>query len=125
MDAYAAERAKLLIAFGAKLRALREPKFATQEDLGFAAKMHRTHIGFLERGRREPSLSTLLILAKTLEVPVQSSSTGCRCQRSASRRGQGVSARGRGDRPNRFGRWLLMAAFRRPMRSSSSARENA
>jgi hypothetical protein len=50
MDAYQAERAKLLIAFGAKLRALREPKFATQEELGFAAKMHRTHIGFLEQG---------------------------------------------------------------------------
>jgi transcriptional regulator with XRE-family HTH domain len=71
MDAYEAERAKLLIAFGAKLRALREPKFATQEELGFAAKLHRTHIGFLEQGRREPSLSTLLILAKTLKVPVQ------------------------------------------------------
>ncbi len=71
MDAYEAERAKLLIAFGAKLRALREPKFATQEDLGFAAKLSRTPIGFLEQGRREPSLSTLLILAKTPEAPVQ------------------------------------------------------
>jgi hypothetical protein len=30
-----------------------------------------TDIGFLEQGRREPSLSTLLILAKTLKVPVQ------------------------------------------------------
>jgi transcriptional regulator with XRE-family HTH domain len=36
-----------------------------------SAASHRTHIGFLEQGRREPSLSTLLILAKTLEVPVQ------------------------------------------------------
>jgi hypothetical protein len=30
--------------------------------------MRRTHIGFLEQGRREPSLSTLLILAERLEI---------------------------------------------------------
>lgn len=31
--------------------------------------MRRTHIGFLEQGRHEPSLSTLLILAATLKIP--------------------------------------------------------
>jgi transcriptional regulator with XRE-family HTH domain len=44
---------------------LREPVRA------ISAASHRTHVGFLEQGRREPSLSTLLILAKTLEVPLQ------------------------------------------------------
>jgi transcriptional regulator with XRE-family HTH domain len=43
----------------------------TQEGLGHAAKLHHTHIGFLEQDRREPSLSTLLILAETLEIPAR------------------------------------------------------
>jgi transcriptional regulator with XRE-family HTH domain len=71
MDAYEAERAELLEAFADKLRALRGPRFDTQEELGYASKLHRTHIGFLEQGRREPSLSTLLILSQALGVPVQ------------------------------------------------------
>ena len=71
MDAYEAERAELLQAFAARLRELRQARFDTQEELGFAAKLHRTHVGFLEQGRREPSLSTLLILAEVFDVPVQ------------------------------------------------------
>jgi transcriptional regulator with XRE-family HTH domain len=70
MDAYEAERKRLLTAFAAKLRALREADFPTQEDLAQAANLHRTHIGYLEQARREPSLSTLLILSETLEVSV-------------------------------------------------------
>jgi transcriptional regulator with XRE-family HTH domain len=91
MDAYEAERAELLGAFAEKLRALREPRFATQEELGYAAKLHRTHIGFLEQGRREPSLSTLLILAETLGVPVQELVDGLlvpRERRPSRRRGR-------------------------------------
>jgi transcriptional regulator with XRE-family HTH domain len=71
MDAYEAERKRLLNAFAAKLRAAREEDFPTQEDLAHAAKLHRTHIGYLEQGRREPSLSSLLILAETLDMSVE------------------------------------------------------
>ncbi len=71
MDAYEAERAELLKSFGKRLKALRAPKFANQEALADAANLHRTHIGFLEQGRREPSLSTLLILSQTLDVSVE------------------------------------------------------
>jgi transcriptional regulator with XRE-family HTH domain len=71
MDAYEAERSRLLRAFASKLRALREEDFPTQEDLAHAARLHRTHVGYLEQARREPSLSTLLILSKTLGVTVQ------------------------------------------------------
>jgi transcriptional regulator with XRE-family HTH domain len=91
MDAYEAERAELLGAFAEKLRALRESRFATQEELGYAARLHRTHIGFLEQGRREPSLSTLLILAETLGVPVQELVDGLlvpRERRPSRRRGR-------------------------------------
>jgi transcriptional regulator with XRE-family HTH domain len=71
MDAYEAERAKLLQDFAHRLRGLREQRFGTQQALADAAGLHRNQIGFLESGKREPSLSTLLIVAQTLGVPVQ------------------------------------------------------
>jgi transcriptional regulator with XRE-family HTH domain len=71
MGAYEAERAELLERFAASFRELREADFPSQEAFAQAAKLHRTHVGYLEQGRREPSLSTLLILAQTLEVPVE------------------------------------------------------
>jgi transcriptional regulator with XRE-family HTH domain len=71
MSAYEAERAELLERFAAGFRALREAEFPSQEAFAQAAKLHRTHVGYLEQGRREPTLSTLLILAETLEIPVE------------------------------------------------------
>jgi transcriptional regulator with XRE-family HTH domain len=68
-DAHAAERAQLLRAFGEKLRAERERRNVSQETLADIADIHRTHFGALERGRREPGLAMLLILANGLEVP--------------------------------------------------------
>jgi ribosome-binding protein aMBF1 (putative translation factor) len=68
VDAYQAEREILLRDFGETLRELRETRFESQEALADAANLHRTHVSFLERGGREPSLSTLLILAETLGV---------------------------------------------------------
>jgi transcriptional regulator with XRE-family HTH domain len=67
-DAYAAERARLLEAFGNKLRAERERRNISLDGLAALAKVHRTHLGALERGRREPHLAMLLILADALEV---------------------------------------------------------
>ncbi len=68
MSAYTVERARLLLAFGEKLRAERERQNISQETLAGIADIHRTHYGGLERGRREPHLSMLLILANALEV---------------------------------------------------------
>lgn len=68
-DAYTAERARLLSAFGENLRAERERRNVSQEALADIANVHRTHFGALERGRREPHLSMLLIVADALEVP--------------------------------------------------------
>ena len=70
MDAYQAERALMLNDFAATLRELRKQRFSSQEALAEAASLHRTHVGYLEQGRREPSLATLLILADALDVPV-------------------------------------------------------
>ena len=68
MDAYEAERAELLKGFAANLRGLREARFPSQEALADAASLHRTQVSFLGRAKREPSLSTLMILAETLGV---------------------------------------------------------
>ena len=71
MDAYQAERQQLREQFGRTLRELRAARFSSQEAFAHAANLHRTHVGYLEQGRREPTLSTLLILADALAVPIQ------------------------------------------------------
>jgi DNA-binding XRE family transcriptional regulator len=59
----------LLIAFGKALRNLRKTAGITQEQLSFKTGMQRKHISVLENGHKEPSLSTLFILATALETP--------------------------------------------------------
>ena len=76
MDAYEAERTELCRRFAAGFRALREARFRSQEAFADAANLHRTHVGYLEQGRREPSLSTLLILAGTLGVSIEQLTDG-------------------------------------------------
>ena len=68
MGAYEDERDALRRRFGATLRELREETFPSQERFALEAKLNRVHVYYLENGRREPELSTLLILADTLEV---------------------------------------------------------
>jgi transcriptional regulator with XRE-family HTH domain len=71
VDEYEAERKQLRQQFGSTLRELRAARFSSQEAFAHAANLHRTHVGYLEQGRREPTLSTLLIIADTLGVPIQ------------------------------------------------------
>jgi transcriptional regulator with XRE-family HTH domain len=71
MASYKAEHRALLKDFGANLRELREARFASIEALADAATLNRVHIGYLEHGKREPSLATLLILANALDVTVE------------------------------------------------------
>ncbi|HXB64110.1 MAG TPA: helix-turn-helix transcriptional regulator [Solirubrobacteraceae bacterium] len=68
-DAYTTERTRLLHTFGARLRAAREQQGLSQETLARRADVHRTHIGALEQGHRDPHLSMLLILAEHLALP--------------------------------------------------------
>lgn len=66
--AYKDERARLLLLFGEKLRAERYRRNLSQEALAEIVNVHRTHLGALEQGLREPGLAMLLILAGGLGI---------------------------------------------------------
>jgi len=56
------------VAFGQRLRELRAEHGVSQDDLSRRTDVHSTAIGRLERGSREPRLSTILRLARGLNV---------------------------------------------------------
>lgn len=54
--------------FGNAVRELRKEKGWSQEDLGFEADLDRTYVSGIERGVRNPTLTTIWRLAKALAV---------------------------------------------------------
>ena len=54
--------------FGKQIRFLREQKELSQEDFAEVVGIHRTYIGGIERGERNPTLTTIYKLAKALDV---------------------------------------------------------
>lgn len=54
------------VAFGRVLRRLRTDLGLSQEALGFDADLRRTYISILELGEQQPSLTSILKLAKAL-----------------------------------------------------------
>ncbi len=54
--------------FGERVRKLRQSKGLSQEELAFKAGMHRTYLGGIERGERNPSLRNIAAIAKALGV---------------------------------------------------------
>lgn len=59
---------ELAVAFGTVLRDLRRRAGLTQEQLGFEAGLERNFISMLERGERQPTLTSLVKLAKPLGI---------------------------------------------------------
>ena len=55
-------------AFGVLLREMREKAGLTQAALAKDAKITRIHVGFLERGERQPSLDVFVRLCRALRV---------------------------------------------------------
>lgn len=55
--------------FGANLKRLRLQQNLTQEFLSHRAGVHWTLPGQVERGERNPTLKTILLLAEGLQVP--------------------------------------------------------
>jgi transcriptional regulator with XRE-family HTH domain len=56
------------VAFGLRVRELRKARGLSQDALARATDVHATMIGRLERGAREPRLSTILRIADGLAV---------------------------------------------------------
>ncbi|MCP5244812.1 MAG: helix-turn-helix transcriptional regulator, partial [Burkholderiales bacterium] len=54
--------------FGKVLRELRNRAGLSQEQLGLECNLDRTFISLLERGLRQPTLTTLFVLAQKLNV---------------------------------------------------------
>lgn len=55
--------------FGKVLREQRELKKLSQEKLAELSDLDRTYISLLERGLRQPTISTLFKIADALDVP--------------------------------------------------------
>jgi transcriptional regulator with XRE-family HTH domain len=64
--------------FAVNLRKARQKKEISQEELGFRCDLHRTEISLLERGGREPRLSTIVKLACALETTPEQLCEGIR-----------------------------------------------
>lgn len=62
------ERDLHLQAFGARVRELRRSAGLSQEDLAHRAELHRTVVGFIERGEREIGVGKVWPLAAALGV---------------------------------------------------------
>jgi len=58
-----------LDAFAANVRAARERAGLTQEAVADASGIHSTEVSRIERGKRDPRVSTVLRLAEALRVP--------------------------------------------------------
>ena len=61
---------QVLLALGKRLRELRAEKGISQEAFADQCGLHRTAMSLLERGKRVPSLRTLLTLSQGFGIPL-------------------------------------------------------
>jgi transcriptional regulator with XRE-family HTH domain len=54
--------------FGNRVRSLRQHRRLSQEELAYRARVHRTYLGGIERGERNPSLKNISSIAEALGV---------------------------------------------------------
>src|SRR6188474_474053 len=61
--------------FGAQLRAWRQARHLSQEELAARAGVSARHLSFVENGRSQPSRELVLALAGALDVPLRERNT--------------------------------------------------
>tara|TARA_R110002072_G_scaffold287464_3_gene453109 strand:- start:13738 stop:13950 length:213 start_codon:yes stop_codon:yes gene_type:complete len=61
---------ELLVKFGERIRSLRKEKNWSQEKLAEETGFHRTYIGMIERGERNPSLINVQVFAEAFEMEI-------------------------------------------------------
>ena len=61
---------KIAKALGRAIRARRESLGLSQEELAAGAGVHRTYLGAIERGERNPSLRNICRIARALSIPL-------------------------------------------------------
>jgi transcriptional regulator with XRE-family HTH domain len=62
------EQAKFLKSFGQRLAAMRRQRGLSQEELADRVELHRTYIGYIEQGKRNPSIGNIRKIARVLGV---------------------------------------------------------
>lgn len=67
---FTAMKVELLIKFGERIRGLRKEKKWSQETLANETGFHRTYIGMIERGERNPSLININVFAETFGISI-------------------------------------------------------
>ena len=56
---------------GQRIKQLRAVLQLTQENLAFKVGVDRSYMGFVERGEKNPTLLTMIKIAKALKIPVK------------------------------------------------------
>ena len=56
---------------GQRIRAARKDRGMSQERLATESSIDRSHMGFIEQGRRKPTLATITKIARTLNVSLE------------------------------------------------------
>lgn len=57
--------------FGARIQALRAKRGLSQEKLAHIVGVHRTYMGFVERGERNPTLTKIEKIARALNIAIR------------------------------------------------------
>jgi transcriptional regulator with XRE-family HTH domain len=80
------ERSPEHVAFGQAVRKFRLEQGLSQEELGYAADLHRNYIGGVERGELNASLASINKLANGLRVKPSQLLAAAEYQQAAERR---------------------------------------
>jgi len=62
---------QFLHTFGRRLGDIRRKKGVTQERLAELVEVHRTYIGFIEQGKRNPTIANINRIAKALGISLK------------------------------------------------------